>query len=322
MVFVEQDGGEIEESSLGVLTRAREVAERRGYEVYALLPTARHGPEEAKELGAYGAHVVVLARHEALDRYHSEAYAAAVAQAVEAYDPEVLLASATRNGRDLLARLAVRFRTGLMAHVIEFDVGDDGRLVGTVPGFGGSIAAVVKHVRGRPQMSTVSPGAYQPARRWGPARVEELRPSIGGLRVRVLERRVGEARDISRAPRVVVAGMGAAQALDLVRELAELLGAELGVTRPLADAGLAPRDVQVGSTGVSLRSDLVLVLGASGAPHFVSGIREAGTVVSVNVDPEAPIREHSDYFAVADLNELLPILIRELRRRLGGGGGP
>ncbi len=320
MVFIEQDEGRIENSSLGVLSKAREEADKHGYKVYAAI-LGHNIADKANELGEYGAHHVVIVEHPILRYYHSEAYATGMSMLIERYKPDILLASATRNGRDLFARLAVKYRTGLMAHVIDFYIENDA-LIGVVPGFGGSIAAVVKHVKGWPQLATVSPGIFEARRNWGQAEnVEKTTLGIDEsmLRIKIVERRVGEMVDLSQSRKVVVAGMGTEGRLEIAEELAKVLGADIGVTRPLADIGVAPRDLQIGSTGVSLKAELVVVLGASGAPHFVSGIRDAGTVVSINIDPEAPIRDYSDYFAVGDVFEIVPLLIEELRKKAKGG---
>jgi len=314
-VFIEQDEGEIEETSLGVLTRARDITEKRGGRVTALILAHEMDNTMASELGSYGAHKVIVAEHPLFRTYHSEAYATTMAELIEERRPHSILFSATRNGRDLAGRLAVRFRTGLMAHVISLDYSDDDRLVGGVPGFGGNIVAIVKHTRGEPQLATVSPGVFEARKEWEQAEVERLKPDIKeeALSLRVLERRKGEYTDISKSKRVVIAGMGTGGNMELVNQLAEILEADVGVTRPLADMGLAPRDIQVGSTGVVLKGDLAIVLGASGAPHFVSGIRDVKTVIAINKDPNAPILEYSDYFAVADIFEVLPKLIEKLR---------
>jgi len=313
-VFVEQDSGVIEESSLEVLTRAREIADVRGFRVTALL-LGWNVRGLAAGLGRYGAHKVVVVENPILESYLSEPYAEVVGSLVRERDPDYLLASATRNGRDLLGRLAVRFRTGLQAHVIHIDIAEDGSLVGHVPGFGGNIVAVVRNTRGRPQMATVALGVYRPREAWSEAEVELVEVAIdpGKLRVRRVERVRRETPDISKSKRVVVAGMGTGGDLKLVYELARLIGADVGVTRPLADIGVAPRDIQVGSTGVSLNADIAIVVGASGAPHFVSGIRNVKRVIAINKDPEAPMLEYSDYYAVGDLFEILPRLIEKLR---------
>jgi electron transfer flavoprotein alpha subunit len=313
-VFVEQDEGVIEESSLEVLTRAREVAEARGGVVTGVL-LGSNVASKAPALGRYGAHRVIVVEDPLLAYYHSEAYAQVMERLVRERDPDILLASATRNARDLFGRLAAVFKTGLQAHVIHFEVDGEGRLVGHVPGFGGNIVAVVKNIRGRPQMATVALGVFRARELWVDAEVEVVPAGLepGRFRLRRVEVVRKETIDISKSRRVVVAGMGTGGDLRLAYELAKLLGGEVGVTRPLADMGVAPRDIQVGSTGVSLKADLAIVLGASGAPHFVSGVRDVRTVIAINRDPEAPMLEHSDYYAVGDIFEILPRLIEKLR---------
>lgn len=315
-VFIEQDSGEIEESSLGVLSRAREIAEPRGEEVTALI-LGENVKDKAGELGKYGAQRVIAVEHSMLKVYSSDPYFRVVANLVEERKPDTLLFSATRNGRDLAGRLAVKFRTGLMAHVITLEYSEEGELMGKVPGFGGNIVAVVKCVKGRPQLATVAPGVFEPKEFNGGVEVEVLKPDIveEEVKTRVVERKIGEFIDISKSEKVVVAGMGTGGDLKLVRELTELIGGDLGVTRPIADLGLASRDVQIGSTGVILKGKLAIVVGASGAPHFVSGIRDVKTVISINKDPEAPIFEYSDYYVVGDLFQILPTLIEKLKER-------
>jgi electron transfer flavoprotein alpha subunit len=313
-VFVEQDSGVVEEASLEVLSKARELADTRGFKVTGVL-LGKDVRGVAARLGRYGAHKVIVVEHPLLESYIGELYAKIVGDLIEERSPDYFLASATRNGRDLAGRLAVRFRTGLQAHVIHIDIADDGSLVGHVPGFGGNIVAVVRNVKGRPQMATVALGVFRPREAWGEAEVEvvEARVDPGKLRVRRVEVVKGGYVDLSKSRRVVVAGMGTGGDLTLVRELAKLIQADVAVSRPLSDMGVAPKDIYVGSTGVSLNADLAIVVGVSGAPHFVAGIRNVKTVISINKDPEAPIAEYSDYFAVGDLFEILPKLIEKLR---------
>ncbi len=314
-VFVEQDSGVIEEASLEVLTKAREIADARGFKVTGVL-LGKDVKGVARSLGRYGAHKIIVVEHPLLESYIGELYAKIVGDLVEERSPDYFLASATRNGRDLAGRLAVRFRTGLQAHVIHLDIAEDGSLIGHVPGFGGNIVAVVRNIKGKPQMATVALGVYRPREAWGEAEVEVVEPKIdpGKLRVRRVEVVKRGYVDISKSKRVVVGGMGTGGDLTLIKELAKLIQADVAVSRPLSDMGVAPKDIYVGSTGVSLNADLAIIVGVSGAPHFVSGIRNVKTIISINKDPEAPIAEYSDYFAIGDLFEILPRLIEKLKR--------
>ena len=316
-VFIEQDDGELEGSSLEVLSKARELGDKYGYMVSGVL----FGSDVKKlleEVGRYGADRIIYVDDENLRIYNAEVYAKAMVELARKYNPNTILFSATRNGRDLAGRVAIPFNSGLLAHVISLDFDEEGRLTGRVPGFGGSIAAVVKCIDSRPQLATVTPGVFEAKTFDRECKYieEKLEVDLTPDKYLVISREKSPVKDISKSEKVVVAGQGTGGELDIVYELAKLLNADVGVTRPLADRGLAPRDIQIGSTGVNLKSKLVIVLGASGAPHFVSGIKDCDLVISINKDADAPIKEHSDYFVVADIFKVVPKLLELLR---GGG---
>ena len=317
-VFIEQDNGELERASLEVLTRAGELGRRFNEEVLGIL-LGHELKDVAKESSRYGADKLIVVDHPDLRHYNSDAYTDAMTYLINKYRPRYLLLPATRNSRDLAGRLAVRFRACLSAHVIMVDIDEkDRKLVTAVPGFGGNIVATVVCTGGKPEMATVSPGTYE-AKLSGKeaAIIEEAIPEavLKDRRIELVEKKVSPMPDLSRAEKVVVAGLGTGGDLELIKEFANLIGAAVGVTRPLADMGIIPRDYQIGTTGVSLRAKTVFVFGASGAPHFIYGIRDCGTIVAVNTDREAPIFENCDYCVVADLFDVLKALIKEL----GGG---
>ncbi len=316
-VFIEQDDGELEGSSLEVLSKARELGEKYGYMVSGVL----FGSDVKKlveEVSRYGADRIIYVDDENLRIYNAEVYAKAMVELARKHNPNTILFSATRNGRDLAGRVAIPFNSGLLAHVISLDFDEEGRLTGRVPGFGGSIAAIVKCIDSRPQLATVTPGVFEAKTFDRECKYveEKLEVDLTPDKYLVISREKSPVKDISKSEKVVVAGQGTGGELDIVYELAKLLNADVGVTRPLADRGLAPRDIQIGSTGVNLKSKLVIVLGASGAPHFVSGIKDCDLVISINKDADAPIKEHSDYFVVADIFKVVPKLLELLR---GGG---
>ena len=312
-VFIEQDYGEVEESSLGILSKARELGDKYGYLVSGVILGGK-ARDLAREVGLYGADRVIAVEHPLLETYNSDAYPMVLGELISGDNPNTILFSATRNGRDLAGRIAVKYGVGLLAHVISLDY-EDGDLVGRVPGFGGNIVAVVKCVDSRPQLATVTPGVFEARRFDIKPRVEVFEPRIEESQLNILleDRVKGEFKDISRSEKVVVAGMGTGGRLELAEELARMIGADIGVTRPLADIGVASRDIQIGSTGVSLKARLAIILGASGAPHFVSGIKDCGIVISINKDEAAPIRDYSDYMVIGDIFEVLPRLLERLR---------
>lgn len=315
-VYLEQEQGHLLPVGLELLGRGRALADELDESLAAII-LGHKTDDLGREAIRFGADEVLLVNHPLLAGYTTDGYAKVMAHLIEERRPNILLLGATNNGRDLAGRLAVRLGTGLTANATRLDVDrEKGLLLSAVPGFGGSILAIITSETGRPQMSTVRPGIFAPleaddAREGHVETVAvDLRPEE--IRCRVLERRVLPREEVSSALRALVAGMGTGGDLALVEELASLLDAAIGVTRPLVDIGVAGREKQVGSTGISLRSKLAIILGASGASHFVSGLKDVSTVVAINTDENAPIFDQADLCVVGDLFELLPPLIEKL----------
>ena len=314
MVYLEHSAGQLESVSLEILGKARELAERLATDVTGVI-LGYDIREFSEEAAQFGADRVLVADSPSLAQYTTEAFCNVLAEVVRDRKPEIFLLGATHDGRDLAGRLAVRLNTGLTAHAVQVDIEPETNLlVCGVPGFGGSIVARCKCPRSRPQMATVRPGIFPvPERR--PQRkgaIETVQVNTGQVRTKVVERSVKAGVDIARAEIVVIAGRGAVTYFDSVRKFADSIGSAIGVTRPLADRELMSRDYQVGSTGIAVTPKLAIVLGASGAAHFVSGIRGAKTVISVNKDPDADINADADYFVVEDIGRLLPALLSKL----------
>lgn len=314
-VYLEHSNTKFEGVSIEILGKGTELARKLHTKVTATLLGHRVSAL-AEEAVSYGADRVLVADSPDLEFYRTEAFSNVLAALVREGNPEILLMGATHDGRDLAGRLAVRLNTGLTAHAVQVELEKETNLLLCgVPGFGGSIVAVCKCPHSRPQMATIRPGIFpmpapNPKRK---GKIEQVPVNVGQARTRIVERSITESVDIAKAELLIIAGRGAEGRLDEVRKLADLIGAGIGVTRPLADNGLMPRDVQVGSTGVAVAPKVALILGASGAAHFVSGIRDAGLVISVNKDPEAAITSHSDYIVADDVNDLLPALLNELQ---------
>ncbi|MDG6996046.1 MAG: electron transfer flavoprotein subunit alpha/FixB family protein [Nitrososphaerota archaeon] len=316
-VFVEQTDGIIEQVSLEVLGKAREIANRLGSSVAAVI-LGENVSELARDVSTRGADIVFAGDSPLLRDYTTEAYSKVVASLIKERDPDSLLIGATHNGASLAASLAVRVGAGLMAHVIDLEIEEGtAMLLGSVPGFGGSIVSVCKCSKGRPQMATVRPGIFKPLEplKSNKTQIEyiKLNLSEADKKCNVLERNVKRTKEISRAERVVVAGLGCKD-LALPKKLAEEINAEFAVSRPVADRGLYDREHVVGSTGSSLNAELAIVLGVSGAAHFVSGIRDVKKVIAINTDPKSQIFKQADYCVNADVFEILPLLNSELAK--------
>jgi len=315
LVFLEQTDGVLEGVSLEVLGKAREIADRLRVSVVAIL-LGHNASGIAQDAAKRGADVVLLADSALLKDCTVEAYLKVMFPLVVERNPAIILMGGTHNGTSLAASLAVRLGAGLMAHVVDLDVNESGTLYGSVPGFGGSIVAVCR-CKKWPQMATVRPGIFKPLppKDSGAGKVEPVRVSIteANVKCRVIERSVTKIEDISRAERIVVAGLGTKGDLVLPQKLAQALGASFGVSRPLADKGMAPRERVVGSTGYSINAELAIVAGVSGAAHFASGIRDAKTVIAINSDPNAQIFKNADYCVTGNLFEIMPELIAALQ---------
>jgi len=288
-----------------------------GWELAGLL-LCREAGTLAQEAFAYGADTVWLVRHPLLETFTVEAYTSAGFQAILEGKPSVFLCGATPNGRDLAGRLAVRLRTGLAADCTDLRMREGGVLVGEVTGFGGGVLALIEAPQHFPQMATVRPGVFplgtpDPTRS---GRIHEVSVHLQEeqMLTRVVEQVRGRSADITQAPVLVIGGRGVQGRFDLLRQLADLLGGEVGATRPPVDSGQIERERQIGQTGVVCRPKVAIVCGASGAFQFVVSIQDAGTVIAINSDPEAPIFEFADYGVVGDVQQIVPLLIDAIER--------
>jgi len=315
-VFLEQEGGELQPVSLELLYKGRELADAMGWSLTGLL-LGQKVSGLADTAFAYGAERVLLAEHPLLENFTIDAYTPVTFQALMAGKPSIFLLGATHSGRDLAARLAVRLRTGLNADCTDLRIqSPEGLMISEVSGFGGGVLALIGMRSARPQMATVRPGIFRVPEQ-PPARNGKLVPipvdlSEEQIRTRVVERRVSSVPDLTRTPVLVAGGRGMGTDFSDLEKLAQLLGGEVGATRPPVDLGYIERERQVGQTGVGCNPQLAICCGISGAFHFIVGIEKAGTVIAINSDPEAAIFDSADYCVVGDAHKLLPELIRKL----------
>lgn len=316
-VYLQHDQEALAPVSLEILGRSRQLADDLGWELVGLLIGDQVAPL-AQAAFAHGADRVFLVEHPLLLNFSVDGYAHVAYQALLAHKPSVFLLGATADGRDLAGRLAVRLRTGLNADCTAIDIDPQrGVLVSEVSGFGGGVLALIEMPHHRPQMATVRPGVFpiqkpSPGRTGTISRMEvDLDPEL--IKIRTLQRQAGQETDLTQSEVLVVGGRGAGAHFEALHTLADLLGGEVGATRPPVDEGLIERERQIGQTGVVCRPKVALVFGASGAFHFLVGIQDADLVIAINNDPEAPIFEHVDYGVVADVGQVLPALIHTLQ---------
>jgi len=322
-VYAEQRRGKLVSASLELLGLARGIADKARWALSSVL--LGHNVEVlCKELIAHGADRVYLVEHPLLELYQCEPYSRILAKLASEAKPEAILFPHTAVGSDLAPRVAAKLRTGLSAHVVNIELDERRLLRQIVPGFGGSIMAVVLCPERRPQMATIMPGvARKPkpdwSRRGEVIRVEE-EVSEEELRARTLElvEEPPEEKPLEEADIVVAGGWGlrSREGFRIVEELAEALSAAVGGTRPALDEGWIKPHQMIGHSGKTIRPKLYIAIGISGEMHHTVGILDSGVIVAVNNDPSAPIFEVCDYGVVGDAFEVIPRLtsmLRELR---------
>jgi electron transfer flavoprotein alpha subunit len=280
--------------------------------------------EWVDEYIAHGAQKVFVADDPALARYHIEIYVSVLAAMVRAHQPEILLIGATSFGRELAPRLAKRLRTGLTADCIGLEIEENGRLLQIAPSFGGNLIAKIVTPHHRPQMATVRPGIFQEIPHNNDARGDiiafPLTREMLESRIRVVqyEQRPPEGKRLEDA-RVVICGgrgMGSRRRFQKLHELARLLGAEVGATRPVVYAGWAGEETLVGQAGRHIKPALLFSFGISGAIQHTAACNEADFTIAVNKDPNATMMKMADVAVTADANQFCLSLIRELKARI------
>ncbi len=322
-VFIEQREGIIQNVALELLGKARDLADALNEKVFAIL-LGNNMKEKAEELIAYGADHVLYGNNSVFENYLTEPYAQAIAQTLQERKPNIFLIGATTIGRDLGPRISARIGTGLTADCTKLEISEEKEFLMTRPAFGGNLMATIVCREHRPQMSTVRPGVMR-KREKDPNRegnVEELNLNLDSskFKVRLLET-VKESKkrvDIADAKILVSGGRGLAntQGFEKLAELADVLHAEVSASRAVVDAGIAGHERQVGQTGKTVRPDLYLAVGISGAIQHLAGMEESEYIIAINKDKYAPIFQVSDLGIVGDASKIVPLLTQRLREEM------
>ena len=325
-VFAEQRDGVISRVSFELLGLGQTLAHELNHELSAVL-LGYDVAHVTDELGEFGAQTIYLAQHKHLAQYQTNPYATVLSGMVSEHKPCIVLIGASTIGRDLAPRVSMRLNLGLTADCTELTIDpEDGSLLQTRPAFGGNVMATIKTPFSRPQMATVRPGVMEAKKRDGmkPCRVVEKT-------VKVLDKdRLTEVLEAVRQKKggvnlcdatVIVAGgrgVGSKQGLECVFSLAEALGGEVAGTRMVIEEGWLPADRQVGQTGQTVRPELYIACGISGAIQHRAGMLGSRYVIAINTDERAPIFEVADWGIVGNLHEIIPPLASALRARKAG----
>ncbi|AAO35315.1 electron transfer flavoprotein alpha-subunit fixB [Clostridium tetani E88] len=320
-VFAEQRDGELQKVSLELLGKGREIADKLGVELTALL-LGNKIDSIAEELVAYGADKVIYAQNPLLSHYTTDGYTKVICDLVAEEKPEIILVGATYIGRDLGPRVAARLRTGLTADCTALDVEEGtNNLLMTRPAFGGNLMATIVCGEHRPQMSTVRPGVFEKlkkdAGRKGEIKKIEAKLEMSDIRTKVEDvvKITKNVMDIGEAEFLVAGGrgIGSKENFKMLEELAELLGGNVAGSRAAIDNGWIDKDYQVGQTGKTVRPMVYIAVGISGAIQHLAGMQDSDYIIAINKDEAAPIMQIADLGLVGDYNKIVPELIAKLK---------
>ncbi|MBN1642316.1 MAG: electron transfer flavoprotein subunit alpha [Anaerolineae bacterium] len=321
--WVEQFEGQAGSISWEMAGKGRELADQLGVSLTACV-LGDGVAHIAQEAVSYGADRVFLVDDPTLRVYRTDPYAAVMVDLVERYQPEVLIMGASSRGRDLAGSIATRLVTGLTADCTALEIDPETRqLRQTRPAFGGNIMATILCPNHRPQMATVRHRVFEvpqpdPTRQGQIVREPALMPE-DAIASKVIDFLVEEESVNLADARIIVSGgrgVKGPEGFEPIRELAHVLGGAVGSSRAAVDAGWIPYAHQVGQTGRTVRPDLYIACGISGAIQHLAGMRTAKVIVAVNRDPDAPIFEVAHYGIVGDLFQVVPALTEAFRKKL------
>ena len=332
-IFAEQVDNKISGIAFELVGKAKDLAADLNTTVTAVLLGCGI-TEKANELAEYGADRVIVVDDPALETYMTEPYTHALSSVINEFKPDIMLVGATPIGRDLGPSVSARVATGLTADCTKLDIGDfplkpipgkedeqkHNQLLMTRPAFGGNTIATIACPNNRPQMATVRPGVMQKKPRVAGATCEIVSYNPGFEKnakyVEILEvvKAIKDTVDIMDAKILVSGGrgVGSPENFKILEDLAKAIGGEVSCSRAVVDAGWKPKDLQVGQTGKTVRPQVYIACGISGAIQHLAGMEESDLIIAINKDETAPIFDVADIGIVGDLNKIVPALTKEI----------
>lgn len=320
LAFAEQREGKFKHSAFEVMQAAKRTAEQLGGEIITLvIGDALDGI--LPELGAYGASRVIAVQDPRLRYYSTTAYARIVAEIARREQVKGIFFPASQMGKDLAPRVAGKILAGIAADCVNLRV-ENGDIIATRPVYAGKglidvkIVSPVKIFTLRPNVFTATP------MNGSTGKIEKVSVDLteADMSVKVVGVKIAEGRpDVTEATIIVSGGRGlkGPENFTLIEQLADVLGAAVGASRAVVDAGWRPHDEQVGQTGKTVSPSLYIACGISGAVQHLAGMSSSKYIVAINKDKDAPIFQVADYGIVGDVLEILPVLTQELKKTFG-----
>lgn len=324
IVFVQQMDNVITPVSFELIGEGKRLAEEIGTEVTAVA-LGSEIQDMGKELARHGADKVILVDDPALDVYMTEPYVKAFTEIINKYKPEIVLFGATAIGRDLAPRVSARVHTGLTADCTKLEINPENKgLMMTRPAFGGNIMATILCPEHRPQCSTVRPGVMKKLPVDDNATAEVINEKVEGLdaaknvEIQEIVKAVSEKMDIQDAKILVAGGrgIGGPENFPMLEELAEALGGSVASSRACVDAGWIDKSCQVGQTGKTVRPNLYIACGISGAIQHLAGMEESDVIIAINKDETAPIFSVADFGVVGDIFKIVPLFTEAVKKEM------
>ncbi|MBY6759142.1 electron transfer flavoprotein subunit alpha/FixB family protein [Clostridium botulinum] len=321
-IFAEQREGKLQKVALELIGKGKELSKKLGVELTAVL-LGYNIDDIPRQLIEYGADKVLYVNNPLLKNYTTDGYTKVINDLIEEKKPEILLVGATYIGRDLAPRISSRLGTGLTADCTGLDIDDDTRnLLMTRPAFGGNLMATIICDSNRPQMSTVRPGVFEKleedANRDGSIENIKVNLKESDIKIKIKEivKLAKEIEDIGEAKILVSGGrgLGSPEGFKLLRELANLMGAGVSGSRAVVDNGWIDKAYQVGQTGKTVRPNLYIACGISGAIQHLAGMQDSDYIIAINKDESAPIMKVADLSIVGDYKKILPSMIDEIKK--------
>ena len=328
-VYCEIEGTTVAEVSQELLTKGRKLANQLGVDLNAVVAGTGIKNKVEDQILPYGVDKLFVFDAEGLFPYTSAPHTDILVNLFKEENPQIALLGATVIGRDLGPRVSSSLTSGLTADCTQLEIGDfddkksgkhyDNLLYQIRPAFGGNIVATIVNPDHRPQMATVRSGVMQKSLYEGNAKGEVVYPDVAKYMpetdfvVKVIDRQVEAAKNNLKAAPIVVAGgygVGSKENFDMLFQLAKELHGEVGASRAAVDAGWVDHDRQVGQTGVTVHPKVYIACGISGQIQHIAGMQDAGIIISINNDPEAPINKIADYVIVGNVEDVVPKMIK------------
>lgn len=332
IVYCEYDDGKVADVSLELLTKGRQLADKLGVKLEAIV-AGDNLKEIEKQVMPYGVDTLYKFEDARLYPYTSLPHASLLINLFKEIKPQVALMGATSIGRDLGPRVSSCLHSGLTADCTSLEIGShtdpktgktyENLLYQIRPAFGGNIVATIVNPECRPQMATVREGVMKKE-----VRDSNYHGEVKNLEankytkpedyvVEIINRHVEKSKVNLKGSSIVVAGgygVGSKENFDLLYQLADTLGAEVGASRAAVDAGWTDHDRQIGQTGVTVRPKLYIACGISGQIQHIAGMQDSSIIISVNSDPNAPINTIADYVITGKIEDVLPKLIKYYKK--------